>query len=66
MAGKSAVRRVAVVGTSFGCQAHVRALQAAGFEVSALVGRDPERTREKAALVVAAIASSSRLSRYRA
>jgi predicted dehydrogenase len=40
--------RVAVVGTNFGCQAHVRALRAAGFEVVALVGRDPRRTRERA------------------
>jgi predicted dehydrogenase len=40
--------RVAVVGTNFGCQAHVRALRAAGFEVNALVGRDAKRTRERA------------------
>ena len=38
----------AVVGTGFGCLTHVRALRAAGFEVVALVGRDPERTRERA------------------
>ncbi len=25
--------RVAVIGTNFGCQAHVRALRAAGFDV---------------------------------
>ena len=36
-----------VVGTSFGCLTHVRALRAAGFTVSALVGRDPGRTRER-------------------
>jgi predicted dehydrogenase len=41
--------RAIVVGTSFGCQAHVRALRAAGFEVAALVGRDPKRTAERAA-----------------
>ncbi|HKD70294.1 MAG TPA: Gfo/Idh/MocA family oxidoreductase [Candidatus Binataceae bacterium] len=40
--------RVAVIGTNFGCQAHVRALRAAGFEVKALVGRDAKRTRERA------------------
>ncbi|HEY2104563.1 MAG TPA: Gfo/Idh/MocA family oxidoreductase [Candidatus Binataceae bacterium] len=40
--------RVAVIGTNFGCLAHVRALRAAGFEVKALVGRDAKRTRERA------------------
>jgi predicted dehydrogenase len=40
--------RVAVVGTGFGCLTHVRALRAAGFEVQALVGRDPEKTAERA------------------
>jgi predicted dehydrogenase len=38
----------AVVGTGFGCLTHVRALRAAGFEVVALVGRDPGRTTERA------------------
>jgi predicted dehydrogenase len=38
-----------VVGTGFGCLTHVRALQAAGFRVQALVGRKPDRTRERAA-----------------
>jgi predicted dehydrogenase len=38
-----------VVGTGFGCLTHVRALHAAGFHVEALVGRDPDRTRERAA-----------------
>ena len=37
-----------VVGTGFGCLTHVRALRAAGFEVRALVGRDPARTSERA------------------
>lgn len=45
---KSGGPRVAVAGTNFGCQAHVRALRAAGFEVVALVGRDARRTRERA------------------
>ena len=38
----------AVVGTGFGCLTHVRALRAAGFDVVALVGRDPARTAERA------------------
>ncbi|MCU1450126.1 MAG: hypothetical protein JWP02_2296 [Acidimicrobiales bacterium] len=37
-----------VVGTSFGCLTHVRAMRAAGLDVVALVGRDPERTAERA------------------
>ena len=44
MGGPGAV----VVGTSFGCLTHVRALRAAGFDVIGLVGRDPERTVERA------------------
>ena len=39
-----------VVGTGFGCVTHVRALRAAGFDVKALVGRDPARTAERARL----------------
>jgi predicted dehydrogenase len=39
---------VAVVGTGFGCLTHVRALRAAGFDVQALVGRDPVKTAERA------------------
>ena len=38
-----------VVGTGFGCVTHVRALRAAGFDVVAVVGRDPARTAERAA-----------------
>ena len=37
-----------VVGTSFGCLTHTRALRVAGFTVRALVGRDPERTAQRA------------------
>ncbi len=37
-----------IVGTGFGCLTHTRALRAAGFTVRALVGRDPERTAERA------------------
>jgi predicted dehydrogenase len=40
--------RAAVVGTSFGCRIHVPALRAAGFDVVALVGKDPERTARRA------------------
>ena len=39
---------VAVVGTGFGCYTHVRALRAAGFDVLALVGRDPDKTAQRA------------------
>jgi predicted dehydrogenase len=38
-----------VVGTGFGCRVHVPALQAAGFEVVGLVGRNAERLARKAA-----------------
>jgi predicted dehydrogenase len=37
-----------VVGTGFGTRVHVPALRAAGFDVVALVGRDPDRTRRRA------------------
>ncbi len=37
-----------IVGTGFGVITHVRALRAAGFEVLALVGRNPARTSERA------------------
>jgi predicted dehydrogenase len=37
-----------VVGTGFGCRVHVPALQAAGFDVVALVGRDAEKTARRA------------------
>ena len=40
-----------VVGTGFGVLTHLRALRAAGFEVHALVGRDPVKTQERAALM---------------
>lgn len=38
-----------VVGTGFGLFTHVRALREAGFEVRAIVGRNLEKTRERAA-----------------
>jgi predicted dehydrogenase len=39
---------VVVFGTGFGCFTHVRALRNAGFDVRAVVGRDPEKTRRRA------------------
>lgn len=39
---------VVVVGTGFGCLTHVPALRDAGFDVKAVVGRDPARTRARA------------------
>jgi predicted dehydrogenase len=41
------VTGVAVVGTGFGCFTHVRALRAAGFDVVAVVGRDPLKTARR-------------------
>ncbi|MBW2315172.1 MAG: Gfo/Idh/MocA family oxidoreductase [Deltaproteobacteria bacterium] len=37
-----------VVGTGFGVLTHLRAMRAAGFEVQALVGRDPTKTTARA------------------
>ena len=42
---------VVVIGTGFGCITHVRALRAAGFEVVALVGRDEDKTAQRAGLL---------------
>lgn len=39
---------VAIVGTGFGCITHLPAFRDAGFDVVALVGRDPERTAARA------------------
>jgi predicted dehydrogenase len=39
----------AIVGTGIGVLSHLPALRDAGFEVRALVGRDPVRTKERAA-----------------
>jgi len=41
--------KAVVVGTGFGVLTHLRALRAAGFEVVALVGRDPQKTAQRAA-----------------
>lgn len=40
--------RLAVIGTGFGCITHVPAFRDAGFEVRALIGRDPARTATRA------------------
>jgi predicted dehydrogenase len=48
-----------VVGTGFGCVTHVRALQAAGIRVSALVGRDRARTEARATLFGIPFATTS-------
>ncbi|HVX23453.1 MAG TPA: Gfo/Idh/MocA family oxidoreductase [Acidimicrobiales bacterium] len=50
---------MAVVGTGFGCRAHVPALRAAGFDVVALVGQDPERTADRAAASGVPVATTS-------
>ena len=39
---------VVIVGTGFGCHTHLRAIRGAGLTASALVGRDPERTKARA------------------
>jgi predicted dehydrogenase len=51
--------RAVVIGTGFGCVTHVRALREAGIEVVALVGRDPEKTKTRAALVGVPLALTS-------
>ncbi len=48
-----------VVGTSFGGRVHVPALRAAGIEVHALVGRDPQRTAERAKALGVPLATTS-------
>ena len=50
---------VVVVGTGFGCVTHVRALRAAGFEIRALVGRDADKTAERAKLFDIPVALTS-------
>jgi predicted dehydrogenase len=42
--------KAAVVGTGFGVLTHVRALQAAGIEVRALIGRNAEKAASRAAM----------------
>ena len=47
-----------VVGTGFGVLTHVRALRAAGFRVEALVGRDPVKTAQRAAIFDVPVATT--------
>jgi predicted dehydrogenase len=51
--------RAVVVGTGFGARVHVPALQRAGFDVVALVGRDQTKTARRAARAGVANASAS-------
>ncbi len=48
--GMSSTLGAAVVGTGFGVITHARALDAAGIEVRALIGRDPDKTAKRAAM----------------
>ena len=48
-----------VVGTGFGLFTHVRALREAGFEVRAIIGRNRERTAERAAPLAIPLASDN-------
>ena len=50
----------AVVGTGFGVLTHVRALQAAGIEVRALVGRDADKAAKRAAMFGIPLATADR------
>lgn len=50
---------VVVFGTGFGCFTQVRALRNAGFEVRAIVGRDPEKTRRRARIFEVPLALTS-------
>ena len=48
----------AVVGTGFGVLTHLRSLRGAGFRVEALVGRDPDKTAERAAMFDVPVATT--------
>ena len=50
----------AVVGTGFGVLTHARALDAAGIEVRALVGRDPDKAAKRAAMFGIPLATTDR------
>ncbi|MDH4052111.1 MAG: Gfo/Idh/MocA family oxidoreductase [Rubrivivax sp.] len=47
-AGHDRILGAVIVGTGFGVLTHLRALRKADIEVRALVGRDPEKTRDRA------------------
>ena len=55
----SSAPRVVVFGTGFGCFTHVGALRSAGFEVCAVVGRDPVKTQRRAELFDVPLALTS-------
>ncbi|HWV13530.1 MAG TPA: Gfo/Idh/MocA family oxidoreductase [Sphingobium sp.] len=59
MNGEDAPIGAVVVGTGFGLFTHVRALRDAGFEVRAIVGRNRERTAERAAPLGIPLASDN-------
>jgi predicted dehydrogenase len=59
MTGKQAPIGAVVVGTGFGLFTHVRALRDAGFEVRAIVGRNRERTAQRAAPLAIPLASDN-------
>ena len=50
---------VVIVGTGFGCHTHLRAIRRAGLTVSALVGRDAERTNARAERFAIPMATTS-------
>ena len=50
---------VVIFGTSVGLTIHAVALKAAGFDVKAIVGRNPEKTRERAAFADIPLAMTS-------
>ena len=52
-----------IVGTSFGVLTHLRAFRRAGIEIHALVGRNPEKTRQRAAMSVSSNARRSSVRR---
>ena len=54
----------AVVGTGFGVLTHARALTAAGIEVRALVGRDPDKTAARAARFGIPLATTDRAAAF--
>lgn len=51
--------KAVVVGTGFGCLTHVPAMRDAGFEIAALVGRSPEKTKDRAARFDIPVATTS-------
>lgn len=56
--GQDILPGAVVVGTGFGLFTHVRALRQAGFEVRAIIGRDLEKTKKRAAPLNIPLASN--------